>query len=71
MDADSSSTEGATTADDSTPEALAGSLAHTGADATTWIAAGAGLLIAAGVVTLIVARRRTAGGTEPDDSQTR
>ncbi|MFI1721846.1 SpaA isopeptide-forming pilin-related protein [Streptomyces sp. NPDC020489] len=69
-DADSSSTAAAAPADDSTPKTPAGSLAHTGADATPWIAAGAGLLVAGGVVTLVVARRRTADGSEPDDSGT-
>ncbi|MEV4449493.1 SpaA isopeptide-forming pilin-related protein [Streptomyces mirabilis] len=68
-DADSSSTAAATPVGDSTPKAPAGSLAHTGADATPWIAAGAGLLVAGGV-TLVVARRRTADGSEPDDSGT-
>lgn len=65
-DADSSSTP----AGDPTPKTSAGSLAHTGADATPWIAAGAGLLVAGGVVTLVVVRRRTADGSEPDDSGT-
>ncbi|MFJ3656561.1 SpaA isopeptide-forming pilin-related protein [Streptomyces griseoviridis] len=69
-DADSSSTAAAAPAGDSTPKTPAGSLAHTGADATPWIAAGAGLLVAGGVVTLVVARRRTADGSEPDDSGT-
>ncbi|MGW2476968.1 MSCRAMM family protein [Streptomyces sp. NPDC001665] len=45
-----------------TPKAPTGSLAHTGADATPWIATGAGLLVAAGVAALVVARRRTGGG---------
>ncbi|MEU0843974.1 SpaA isopeptide-forming pilin-related protein [Streptomyces sp. NPDC005962] len=69
-DADSSSTAAAAPVGDSTPTAPAGSLAHTGADPTPWIAAGAGLLVAGGIVTLIVARRRTADGSEPTDSGT-
>jgi LPXTG-motif cell wall-anchored protein len=54
--------------DDTTPKTPAGSLAHTGADATTWIAGGAGLLVAAGAVGLVLARRRTAAQPEPDDT---
>ncbi|MCT9114007.1 hypothetical protein N4G69_52630 [Streptomyces mirabilis] len=69
-DTDSSSTAVATPIGESAPKALAASLAHTGADATPWIAAGVGLLVAGVVVTLIVARRRTADGSEPDDSGT-
>ncbi|MGZ2361598.1 LPXTG cell wall anchor domain-containing protein [Streptomyces sp. 372A] len=49
-----------------TPKAPTGSLAHTGADATPWIATGAGLLVAAGAAALVVARRRTVGGSEPE-----
>ncbi|MFF7290793.1 LAETG motif-containing sortase-dependent surface protein [Streptomyces griseorubiginosus] len=45
-----------------------GSLAHTGDDAKPWIAAGAGLLVAGGAVTLIVARRRKYMEPEPDDN---
>ncbi|MFG2564681.1 collagen binding domain-containing protein [Streptomyces sp. NPDC048567] len=45
------------------PKAPTGSLAHTGADSTPWIATGAGLLVAAGAVALVVARRRTVGGS--------
>ncbi|MEW2550342.1 SpaA isopeptide-forming pilin-related protein [Streptomyces zhihengii] len=54
--------------DDATPEPPAGSLAHTGADATAWIAGGAGLLVAAGAVALVVTRRRTSAQPEPDDT---
>ncbi|MGC0328080.1 hypothetical protein RKD23_001070 [Streptomyces sp. SAI-170] len=54
--------------DDTTPKPPAGSLAHTGADATPWIAGGAGLLIAAGTVALVVTRRRTSAEPEPDDT---
>ncbi|MFF2941279.1 SpaA isopeptide-forming pilin-related protein [Streptomyces niveus] len=56
-DANSSPTA-APPADDTTPKAPAGSLAHTGSDATMWLLSGAGLLIAAGGGTLIAVRRR-------------
>ncbi|MDX3854900.1 SpaA isopeptide-forming pilin-related protein [Streptomyces sp. AK02-01A] len=65
-DTESSPTAATTPASDTTPKAPAGSLAHTGADATPWIAGGAGLLVAVGVLTLAVTRRRTP--TEPDDN---
>ncbi|MFE1405480.1 SpaA isopeptide-forming pilin-related protein [Streptomyces sp. NPDC058770] len=65
-DTDSSPITAAVPAGDTTPKAPAGSLAHTGADATPWVAGGAGLLVAAGVVTLVVVRRRTSA--EPDDN---
>lgn len=64
--ADSSSTAAASSDGDSSPPTPAGSLAHTGADATPWIAAGAGLLVTAGAVTLVAVRRRTAAESEPD-----
>ncbi|MEU5825119.1 SpaA isopeptide-forming pilin-related protein [Streptomyces sp. NPDC047803] len=48
------------------PKAPTGSLAHTGADATPWIATGAGLFVAAGAAALVVARRRTVGGSESE-----
>ncbi|MER8004022.1 SpaA isopeptide-forming pilin-related protein [Streptomyces sp. NPDC095613] len=67
-DADSSPTAAAVPASDTTPKAPAGSLAHTGSDTTPWIAAGAGLLTAVGIVTLLVARRRTPAKPEPDDN---
>lgn len=58
------SASGAPTADETTsstaPPAPAGSLAHTGADATPWLIGGAGLLTAAGGGALIAARRRRA-----------
>jgi uncharacterized surface anchored protein len=54
---------------DSTPTPPAGSLAHTGADATPWIAAGAACLVAAGAVTLVAVRRRSSTRSEPDDSR--
>ncbi|MCX4531025.1 SpaA isopeptide-forming pilin-related protein [Streptomyces sp. NBC_01669] len=47
-----------TTASSTAPTAPAGSLAHTGADATPWLIGGTGVLIAAGAGALIVARRR-------------
>ncbi|GAA1159831.1 SpaA isopeptide-forming pilin-related protein [Streptomyces hebeiensis] len=67
-DPDFSPTAAAIAASDTTPKAPAGALAHTGSDATPWIAGGAGLLVAAGVVTLVVARRRTPAEPEPDDN---
>ncbi|MGW0312628.1 SpaA isopeptide-forming pilin-related protein [Streptomyces flavidovirens] len=67
-DAVSSPTAAAGLDDDTTPKTPAGSLAHTGADATPWIAGGAGLLVAAGAVALVVARRRTSAQLEPDDT---
>ncbi|WP_370666269.1 SpaA isopeptide-forming pilin-related protein [Streptomyces sp. IBSBF 2507] len=66
-DADSSSTP-AVPDSDATPTTPAGSLAHTGADATPWIAAGAGLLVVAGAVTMVAVRRRRAAESEPDDN---
>lgn len=50
---------------DTTPKASAGSLAHTGSDATPRLLGGAGLFIAVGAGTLISARRR-----RTDDSDT-
>jgi LPXTG-motif cell wall-anchored protein len=47
-----------TTASSTAAPAPAGSLAHTGADATPWLIGGAGVLIAAGAGALIAARRR-------------
>ncbi|MET9956435.1 SpaA isopeptide-forming pilin-related protein [Streptomyces sp. NPDC006339] len=51
----------------SAPVTPAGSLAHTGADTTPWIAGGAGLLVVVGAVTLVVTRRRGGIEPEPDD----
>ncbi|MEU6243952.1 SpaA isopeptide-forming pilin-related protein [Streptomyces sp. NPDC047024] len=65
--AGSSATAAETPASDDTPRDPQGSLAHTGADATPWIAASAGLLIAVGAITLFIARRRMTTGFEPDD----
>ncbi|MFJ9667689.1 SpaA isopeptide-forming pilin-related protein [Streptomyces sp. NPDC101219] len=67
-DADSSSTAAAVPVGDSSPPTPAGSLAHTGADAAPWIAAGAGLLVIAGAVTVVAVRRRTAAEAEPDNN---
>ncbi|MFD5111725.1 SpaA isopeptide-forming pilin-related protein [Streptomyces sp. NPDC058391] len=66
--ADSSPVPAADTGDDATPEAPAGSLAHTGADATPWIVGGAGLLVAVGIATLVAARRRASSEPERDDN---
>ncbi|MFR9792665.1 SpaA isopeptide-forming pilin-related protein [Streptomyces sp. MB22_4] len=66
-DADSSPTP-AVPESDAAPTTQEGSLAHTGADDTPWIAAGAGLLVVVGAVTLVAVRRRTAAESEPDDS---
>ncbi|MGW4345287.1 SpaA isopeptide-forming pilin-related protein [Streptomyces sp. NPDC004690] len=54
----------------STPDAPAGSLAHTGTDATPWFATGAALLVTAGIATTVAARRRTAARPERDDNGT-
>ncbi|MER7986511.1 SpaA isopeptide-forming pilin-related protein [Streptomyces noursei] len=54
-------------ADDATPKAPVGSLAHTGADATPWLLGGAGLLLAGGIGALVAARRRAA--SEPESEQ--
>ncbi|MFD3580918.1 SpaA isopeptide-forming pilin-related protein [Streptomyces sp. NPDC058683] len=69
-DADSSSTAVAP-ADDSTLKAPAGSLAHTGADATPWLIGGAGVLIAAGGGALAVARRQRADESVDEGSTVR
>ncbi|MET7288709.1 LPXTG cell wall anchor domain-containing protein [Streptomyces sp. NPDC005573] len=61
------STAAAAPPSDDTPQTPRGSLAHTGADATPWIAASAGLLITAGALTLFIARRRMTTRLEPDD----
>ncbi|MET7684359.1 SpaA isopeptide-forming pilin-related protein [Streptomyces sp. NPDC005423] len=56
------------TASGSAAPAPAGSLAHTGADATPWLIGGAGVLIAAGGGTLVVARRRRPDNSTDDGS---
>lgn len=48
--------------------ASAGSLAHTGADATPWLIGGAGVLIAAGGGALVMARRRRMDNSTDDGS---
>ncbi|MFE4331473.1 SpaA isopeptide-forming pilin-related protein [Streptomyces sp. NPDC056831] len=67
-DADSTPVPAANPGDDATPKAPAGSLAHTGADATPWILGGAGLLVAVGIGTIVAARRRAAAEPEQDDN---
>ncbi|MEV5506600.1 MSCRAMM family protein [Streptomyces orinoci] len=64
-EADSSPAPAASTADDATPNAPAGSLAHTGADASLWLLGGAALLLAGGIG-VVAARRRAAPETEPE-----
>ncbi|MFF5090415.1 SpaA isopeptide-forming pilin-related protein [Streptomyces niveus] len=51
------------------PEAE-GALAHTGANATPWLVAGGGLLLATGTVTVIAARRRRTGNVSDETSPT-
>ena len=65
-DADSSPVPAADLGGEATPKAAASSLAHTGADVTPWIVGGAGLLVAAGIGTIVATRRRTAD--ERDDN---
>ena len=67
-DADSSSTAAAVPVGDSTPKTPTGSLAHTGADDTQWIAAGAALLVVVGVGALVATRRRRADESNDDES---
>ncbi|MFD7320627.1 collagen binding domain-containing protein [Streptomyces sp. NPDC059875] len=67
-DADSSTAPAADATGNATPKAPAGSLAHTGADATPWILGGAGLLVAAGIGAVVAARRRAASETEQDSN---
>ncbi|MDJ0464657.1 MSCRAMM family protein [Streptomyces sp. H27-C3] len=57
-DADDSTVPAAAPTAGTTPKAPAGSLAHTGADATPWILGGGGVLVAAGSGAVIAARRR-------------
>ncbi|MFG3126756.1 collagen binding domain-containing protein [Streptomyces tendae] len=56
------------TASSTAAPAPAGSLAHTGADATPWLIGGAGVLIAAGGGALIAARRRRTDNSTNDGS---
>ncbi|MFJ8888214.1 SpaA isopeptide-forming pilin-related protein [Streptomyces sp. NPDC102402] len=66
-DPDSSTPATATPVGNSTSKAPAGSLAHTGADATPWLIGGAGALIILGGGVLVMVRRRRADES-PDDS---
>ncbi|WP_244188879.1 DUF317 domain-containing protein [Streptomyces yokosukanensis] len=50
------------------PKTPAGSLAHTGADATPWILGRAGFLLAGGICTLVAARRCTKPKPEQSES---
>ncbi len=68
-DVTTSSTAAGSPAGDSTPTTPTGALAHTGADTTSWIAGGAGLLVVAGAITLVAVRRRTTAEHEPADSR--
>ncbi|MFF1297167.1 MULTISPECIES: SpaA isopeptide-forming pilin-related protein [unclassified Streptomyces] len=56
------------TASSTAAPAPAGSLAHTGADATPWLIGGTGVLIAAGGGALVVARRRRTDNSTDDGS---
>ena len=58
------------TTEDTAPQAPAGSLAHTGADATVWILGGAGLLLAGGIGAVAATRRRTNPEPEPERDET-
>ncbi|MFE3645928.1 SpaA isopeptide-forming pilin-related protein [Streptomyces sp. NPDC059169] len=69
-DADSSPAPAVDVADTAPPNTPAGSLAHTGADATPWILGGAGLLLAVGLGAVVAARRRTASEPEQDEETT-
>ncbi|MFJ4918474.1 SpaA isopeptide-forming pilin-related protein [Streptomyces sp. NPDC088725] len=67
-DPDSSTLPAADPDDEATPKTPAGSLAHTGADATPWIIGGAGLLVAVGIATVVAARRRASAEPAPDEN---
>ncbi|WP_446038035.1 SpaA isopeptide-forming pilin-related protein [Streptomyces sp. SID1121] len=70
-DADLSAFPAADPDHDATPTALAGSLAHTGADATPWIIGSAATLVIAGMATVVATRRRgTAEPEQRDDGKT-
>ncbi|WP_407071029.1 LAETG motif-containing sortase-dependent surface protein [Streptomyces cellulosae] len=56
------------TASSTVAPAPAGTLAHTGADATPWLIGGAGVLIAGGGGALFVVRRRRTGNSTDDGS---
>ncbi|CAM5572014.1 Prealbumin-like fold domain-containing protein OS=Streptomyces aurantiogriseus OX=66870 GN=GCM10010251_59860 PE=4 SV=1 [Streptomyces aurantiogriseus] len=53
--------------DSASPKTPAGSLAHTGADATPWILGGAGLLLVGGIGAVVAARRHK--DSEPDQDE--
>lgn len=53
--------------EDAAPKAPGGSLAHTGSEAAPWILGGAGLLVAIGMGTVAITRRRTATASDLDD----
>ncbi|CAL9585080.1 hypothetical protein SUDANB106_05125 [Streptomyces sp. enrichment culture] len=63
-DTDSSPDPAADAAGEAVPKTPAGSLAHTGADATPWILGGAGLLLAGGIGAVVAVRRRRTDGDE-------
>ncbi|WP_414169109.1 collagen binding domain-containing protein [Streptoverticillium reticulum] len=65
-EAHSSTAAAASAADDATPKAPVGSLAHTGADATPWLLGGAALLVVGGAGAVLAARRRAASESEQD-----
>ncbi|MGI5479334.1 SpaA isopeptide-forming pilin-related protein [Streptomyces lavendofoliae] len=67
-DVESSLVPSADATDTTSPKAPAGSLAHTGADATAWILGGAGLFLAAGTGAVVAVRRRTVSEPEQDDN---
>ncbi|MCA1221973.1 SpaA isopeptide-forming pilin-related protein [Streptomyces sp. 8L] len=60
----------ATPVGDSTPKTPTGSLAHTGTDATRWLAGGTAVLIAAGGSALLLARRSRTDGHADDSTET-
>ncbi|GGS93124.1 SpaA isopeptide-forming pilin-related protein [Streptomyces chromofuscus] len=67
-DTESSLVPSADGTDSASPKAPAGSLAHTGADATPWILGGAGLLLASGIGAVVAVRRRTDSEPEQDEN---
>jgi LPXTG-motif cell wall-anchored protein len=67
-DSESSLVPSADGTESASPKAPAGSLAHTGADATRWILGGAGLLLAGGTGAVVAARRRKDSEPESDEN---
>ncbi|UIX34418.1 SpaA isopeptide-forming pilin-related protein [Streptomyces sp. GQFP] len=61
---DTDSSLAADASGETTSTTPAGSLAHTGADASPWLAGGAGLLVASGIGMLAAARARRTGNSE-------